>query len=177
MEKISALLALFVGNSPVTGEFPSERPVMGSFDVFSDLLLNKRLSKQSWGWWFETNYAPVYVWEYVSDFVPRCTGNVINLPMPGLKLIHISNRSILIKRAPDIIKSNSDDLGVMKLSLLSDTHANKGHLKKQSCALLWLHDAWQIYHYPSGLPPWVFLPLAIWILDWTCYLRTTSCHV
>ena len=25
-----------------------------SFDVLSDLRLNKRLSKQSWGWWFET---------------------------------------------------------------------------------------------------------------------------
>ena len=28
--------------------------VTRSFDVFSDLRLNKRLNKQSWGWWFET---------------------------------------------------------------------------------------------------------------------------
>ena len=42
------------GNSPVTGEFPSQRPVTRSFDVFSDLCLNKRLSKQSWSRWFET---------------------------------------------------------------------------------------------------------------------------
>ena len=42
------------GNSPVTGEFPSQRPVTRIFDVFFDPLLNKRLSKQSWGWWFET---------------------------------------------------------------------------------------------------------------------------
>ena len=42
------------GNSPVTGEFPSQRAVMWSFDVFFDLCLNKRLSKQSWGWWLET---------------------------------------------------------------------------------------------------------------------------
>ena len=27
---------------------------MQSFDVFFDLRLNKRLSKQPWGWWFET---------------------------------------------------------------------------------------------------------------------------
>ena len=32
----------------------SQRPVTRSFDVFFDLRLNKRLSKQSWGWWFET---------------------------------------------------------------------------------------------------------------------------
>ena len=43
METFSASLALCVGNSPVTQ----------SFDVFFDLRLNKRLRKQSWGWWFE----------------------------------------------------------------------------------------------------------------------------
>ena len=37
-----------------TDEFPSQRPVTRCFDVFFDLRLNKRLSKQSWGWWFET---------------------------------------------------------------------------------------------------------------------------
>ena len=36
------------------GEFPTQRPVTRSFDVFFDLHLNKRLSKHSWGWWFET---------------------------------------------------------------------------------------------------------------------------
>ena len=36
------------------GEFPTQRPVTRSFDVFFDLPLNKRLSKQPWGWWFET---------------------------------------------------------------------------------------------------------------------------
>ena len=55
METFSALLALCAGNSPITGEFPTERPVMRSFDVFFDLRLNKRLSKQRRGWWFETS--------------------------------------------------------------------------------------------------------------------------
>ena len=36
------------------GEFPTQRPVTRSFDVFFDLRLNKRLSKQPWSWWFET---------------------------------------------------------------------------------------------------------------------------
>ena len=53
METFSALLALCAGNSPVTGDFPAQRPVTRSFDVFIDLCLNKRLSKQSWGWWFD----------------------------------------------------------------------------------------------------------------------------
>ena len=48
------LLAFCAGNSPVTSNFPSQRPVTRSFHVFFDLRLNKRLHKQSWGWWFET---------------------------------------------------------------------------------------------------------------------------
>ena len=57
---IFALLALCAGNSPVTGEFPSQRPVTQSFDVFFDLCLNKRLGKQSWGWWFEMPLRPLW---------------------------------------------------------------------------------------------------------------------
>ena len=54
METFSALLALCAANSPVSGEFSTEGPVTRSFDVFFDLCLNKRLSKQSLGWWSET---------------------------------------------------------------------------------------------------------------------------
>ena len=45
MEAFSALLSLCAGNSPVTGEFPAQRPVTRSFDVFFDLRLNKQLNK------------------------------------------------------------------------------------------------------------------------------------
>ena len=62
METFSASLALCVGNSPVPGGFPAQRPVTRSFDVFFDLCLNKRLSKQSWGWWFKTPSCPL--WRY-----------------------------------------------------------------------------------------------------------------
>ena len=54
METFFALLAFCAGNSPVTSEFPAQRPVTRSFDVFFDLHLRKRLSNQSWCWWFET---------------------------------------------------------------------------------------------------------------------------
>ena len=39
METFSALLAFSEGNSTVTGEFPSQKPVTRSFDVFFDLHL------------------------------------------------------------------------------------------------------------------------------------------
>ena len=41
METFSALLANCAGNSTGTGEFPAQRPVTRSFDVFFDLRLNK----------------------------------------------------------------------------------------------------------------------------------------
>ena len=53
METFSAFLALCEGNSPVTDEFPSQRPVTRSFDIFFDLRLNKQLSKQSKRRWWE----------------------------------------------------------------------------------------------------------------------------
>ena len=42
METFSAQLAVSVGNSSVPGEFPAQRQVTRSFDVFFDLRLNKR---------------------------------------------------------------------------------------------------------------------------------------
>ena len=47
IETFYVLLAFCAGNWPVTGEFPSQRPMTRSFDVFFDLRLNKRLSEQS----------------------------------------------------------------------------------------------------------------------------------
>ena len=59
METFSPLLAIFAGNSPVHGEFPAQRRVTRSFDVFFGLRLNKRLSKQSLGWWFWDATTPI----------------------------------------------------------------------------------------------------------------------
>ena len=55
MELLSALLALSVGNSPVTVEFISQRPVRRGIDIFFELLLKKkRLRKQLRSRWFKT---------------------------------------------------------------------------------------------------------------------------
>ena len=56
METFSALLAICAGNSPVPGEFPTQRPVTRSFDVSFYL----RPNKHSWCWWFETPSRPLW---------------------------------------------------------------------------------------------------------------------
>ena len=60
MEAFSALLTICAGNSPVKGEFPAQKPVTRNFDVFFDLRVNKRLSKQWLGWWFEMPSRPLW---------------------------------------------------------------------------------------------------------------------
>ena len=76
-ETFSALLAICAGNSSVIGEFQVQRPVTQGFDVYFDLRLNKRLSKQWWGWWFETPSHPLRC---------HCNGDTIEAPLWHINL-------------------------------------------------------------------------------------------
>ena len=58
------LLALCMGNSPVTGEFLSQRPVMLRFDVQH---MNKQLNKQPGCWWFEMPSCSL--WHHCNDLL------------------------------------------------------------------------------------------------------------
>ena len=91
METFSALLAICAGNSPVPGEFPTQRPATRSFDVFFDLHLIKRLSKHSWGWWFETLSPPL--WRHRNDHrIPSTNGQWCRAFMVFLLLARICFR-------------------------------------------------------------------------------------
>ena len=64
------------------GEFPTQRPVTRSFDIFFDLRLNKRLNKQPWGWWFET---PSWSsWRQCNDVTERMGCNFVIHRPPGI---------------------------------------------------------------------------------------------
>ena len=76
MKTFSASLALCEGNSPVTVEFPSQRPVMRSFDVFFYLRLSKRLTKHSRRRWFETPSRSLWRHFNVHIVEVRARGNV-----------------------------------------------------------------------------------------------------
>ena len=53
-------------NSPVTGGFNAQRASNAElWCLFFNLRLNKRLSKQSWGWWFESPSRPLWRHCYV----------------------------------------------------------------------------------------------------------------
>ena len=55
METFAASLAFCEENPPVTGRFPSQRPVTRSFDDLFVLCLNEKLIKQARRRWFETH--------------------------------------------------------------------------------------------------------------------------
>ena len=68
--------------------FPAQRPVTRSFDVFFDLRLNKRLSKQPWGWWFET--PALSLWRHrngnfqgIRFYWKQCTSKDCSCIFPG----------------------------------------------------------------------------------------------
>ena len=98
METFSVLLAICAGNSPVTIEFPAQRPVMQSFDVFFDLRLNKRLSKQSWGWRFEMLSYPL--WLHCNGFF-TLHSDIMELPSTAIQIlifILLYHMSIIMKK-------------------------------------------------------------------------------
>ena len=89
METFSALLTLSVGKSPVSGEFPSQRPVTRSFDVSFYLCL----CKQSWSWWFETPSRSLWRHCNISNCLysaPQCSADFTIHPFNEIWNIKIS---------------------------------------------------------------------------------------
>ena len=97
METFPALLAICEGNSPVTGEFPSQRPVTWSFDVFFDLRLNKRVSKRSWDWWFET--PSCILWRHCNDTCTRLNALGLYAPMNWVMMVQVMTCCLFVVKA------------------------------------------------------------------------------
>ena len=81
-------------HSVVTAELPAQRPVTRSFDVFFDLRLNIRLSKQSWGWWFETLLRPW--WRHCNDEDSPCLDLYHDSNAPSRQQISICHDSWIL---------------------------------------------------------------------------------
>ena len=119
METFSALLALCAGNSPVIGEFPSQRPVTRSFDVFFDLRLNKRLGKQSWGWWFEMPSRPL--WRHSNGI----------MYVPEWQTVFALTRGLLWCLFPEL-RSNEGNKHQNNIQVGADTWIHKWRRKRRS---------------------------------------------
>ena len=137
METFSALLAFCAGNSPVPGEFPTQRPVTWSFDVSFDLRSNKRLSKQSWGWWFETPSRSL--WRHCNvDWYPERFQWNINIYGRRKTSLIVSQCCFALKK---LLKT---DFGFTPLSAHIDQKCiDRQHLYKQIMLFLRHYMFWE----------------------------------
>ena len=146
METFPAFLALCAGNSPVTGEFPSQRPVTRSIDVFFDLSLNKRLSKQSGHYRFETSWRSLWrhceetarfkgpnllitqsgpyiglvnhaIWDYAMQTISLDRNNTRNLIQTNLLCVAIFHRRNNYRKVSNIRRTKSQNLNASRLIL------------------------------------------------------------
>ena len=121
METFSALLPICAGTSPIPGEFPAQRPVMRSFDVFFDLRQNKQLRKQSWGWWSKMPSSSL--WRH---------RNYQNPLLPCVKLVNLLwnyKRHVIwiCKRVTSERSVNSLRLGDAQVLEQTGAHYELGH--------------------------------------------------
>ena len=110
------------GNSPVTGEFPSQRPVTRCFDVFFDLRLNKWLNEQSWGWWFEMPSRSL--WRHCNGVESRHSINWNDYPLKVCSCLSLC--------------ANHSVLGDIKCSILQVNNKLSSKIK------LWVYIPWAI---------------------------------
>ena len=92
MEPFSALLALTAGKSPVPVNSPHKGNWRGAFDVFFDMRLNKRWSKQPWGWLFET--PPWSLWRQCNVQTNLCSHWLKACEISFLDSFQTSHRSL-----------------------------------------------------------------------------------
>ena len=95
------------------GEFPLQWPVTRSFDALFDLRLNKQLSKQPWGWWFE---MPSWsLWRHRNG----CAQGSICFPFPWLFHIKVDAiKGFLVKCSfPTREKIQANQTNKTKLAL------------------------------------------------------------
>ena len=149
METFSALLAL----SPVTGKFLSQRPVTQSFDVFFDLRLNKRLSKQSWGCWFETPSRSL--WRHCNAFSQSHRSALKEQALNGQKLVITEPACALI---PNGAKPSDDTEQIAKSCFLpiSDVFKMSDEISRDiaEARVKLTHPNWLIEANPSKPRGW-----------------------
>ena len=100
---------------------PHNGPVTRSFDVFFYLRLNKRLSKQSWGWWFETLSGPL--WRHCNVLAPRC------IIIPQAVALYLLYRMIVCMQVGLVLsRGEIDDTYEICYNVLNQHHSDAPYI-------------------------------------------------
>ena len=97
----------FTGSRWIPG--PTQRPVTRSIDFYFDLRRDKRLSKQSWGWWFETLSHPL--WRHRNGCIWHCTAVSASRAMAVIDS-HIYAETVLKSLVPNLYQIHCILLGI-----------------------------------------------------------------
>ena len=157
--KIFRVTGPLCGEFTGPGEFPTQRPVTRSFDVFFDLRLNKRLSKHSWGWWFET--LSWSLWRHHNENGRYFAEDIlIKISLKFIPTASIDNNQVLVQV---IIWTNADPIHWRIYAALGGDELigypyspSSSHRRLQLC-IDWQRSSWR---------------------SWRCWKpsQTCSCH-
>ena len=135
METFSALLAFCAGNSQVTSEFPAQRPVTRSFDVFFYLRLNQHLTKQCRRRWFETP-SRSYHYDIIEMLCPTCKSNAQNLMEHSCMIAILIANAYKSDHYNDVIMTTIASQITSFMVVYSTVYSNPDQRKHQSSASL-----------------------------------------
>ena len=149
METFSALLAVCAGNTPVTGEFSIQRPVTRIFHIFFDLRLNKRLSKQSGGRWFETLSRPL--WRHFNACHNCCTHFGFYSPNFDVFRNKIKNRTAYFTYWEFSSSYDPSIMEISKVDLKAKSHISIMHLD-DLLTIRYIASADIVAHFSRNIP-------------------------
>ena len=150
------------------GEFPAQRPVTRSFDVFFDLPLNKRLSKQPWGWWYET---PAWsLWRHRNVWGPNLGHPAMCLQMSWpLNSLRLFGEYICTSKLTIIGLLLIEPLGKNFSEVLIETHI---FIKENAFEnVVWKMSA--ILSLPQCVKMLGHLQAQYWLQNWICFFKVS----
>ena len=128
METFSALLAILCEEFIGLRWIPRTKASDAELWYFFDQRLNKRLSKQSWGWWFETLSCPL--WHHCNEIVHKC------------RALSSDNHPALTRIC--VTSSGLDEWILIHRDYKKQTRKIHGHISK--CCSLVAHDLVNYLH-------------------------------
>ena len=133
---------------PVPGEFHTQRPMTPSFDVFFNLRLNKRLSKQSWGWWFETLSRPL--WRHCNERPCPLYASFENksfMTEEALRFV-LSGKRLMLSRVTCLCDFVGDDIVTQMMYTIYIPYFRNVHYKVSQEDWLQMVDSFSEYFNP-----------------------------
>ena len=177
MKTFAALLAVCVGNSPDTGDSPSQRPMTQSFDVFFDLRLNIRLSKQSWSLCFDTRSRSL--WRHCNGAALSNMGYPSETHLkPRFREVSLAHKFPWEKNWPPWLLTVSSQWAHRELTLTKMVPTSRDWAVTWAVTELWPSRDWAVIILRM---PWLSCDLAVTELwpsrDWAVTSPWLSCDI